>query len=185
MDEKSSPLPPFSEGKDPLLSSCTFREEKSRTPSNLRFSVAGERLPRSFWRALALAVLAGGAMGLDFGSRAGGLAEAPHGRIAETPQDKAGGAEVARLIDELRSLRAKVEQIRHVAETARTAERLKALETAHEASAAQAQLAASTATRLDAIDARLARLERAGVDATQTASIKGHGSRNERKTPAP
>jgi hypothetical protein len=186
MQEKSSLPPPCGGDEETPTSVCGSGEDERRAPSRLRFSVAWLRLFRSFWGALALAILVGGALGLELGVRAGGLAQPPSGRFAETAAPPAAGAaEVARLREDVRSLRAQIELLRHTAEIARTAERLKALETAHETSAAHAQLPSATATRLDSLEARLQRLERVGVDATPTALIQRPGARNGRKTAAP
>ena len=183
MQEKSSLLQSCGGTAETLISSCESGEDRSRALSRLRVSVAGRRFFTSFWAALALAILVGGALGLELGMRAGGLAPPPSGRVAETASPQAAGAaDVARLREDVRSLRAQIEQLRHAAETSRTAERLKALETAHETSAAHAQLPSATATRLDALEARLERLERVGVDTTPTAMIQRPGARNGRKT---
>ncbi|WP_158658543.1 hypothetical protein [Methylocystis bryophila] len=120
----------------------------------------------------------GAALGLEFGLRAGGLAPPTSGRIAEPASlDRVALVELAHLRDDVRSLRAQIEQLRHTAETSRAGERIKALEAAHEASLAQAQLASATATKLGALEARLERLERAGADPTSTSVIGRPGSR--------
>ena len=186
MQEKSSLLSPCGGAEETLISSCGSQEDQSRGLSRLRFSVAGRRPSSAFWSALALAILLGAAVGLEFGLRAGGSAPPTSGRVAETAsQDAAGAAEVARLRNDVRSLRAQIEQLRHAAETSRMAERLKALETAHETSAAHAQLPSATAMRVDALEARLERLERGGVDTTPTALIQRPGARSGRKTASP
>lgn len=129
-----------------------------------------------------MAILAGAALGMEFGLRAGGLAPPTNGRISETVSlDAAGAAEVARLRDDVRTLRAQIEQLRHLVETARTSERIKALEAEHDASVAQSQLAASTAAKLFGLEARLERLERASADATPTSVIPRSGSRKSAK----
>jgi uncharacterized phage infection (PIP) family protein YhgE len=80
------------------------------------------------------------------------------------------------MLDEVRGLRAQIEQLRHGVETARTADRARAQETARDASleAQQQALDQTTATlaaKLSEIDSRLARLERSGADATPVGSI--------------
>ena len=186
MQEKSSLLSPCGRAEETLISAARSGEDKRRRLSRLRFSVAGRRSLGSFWGALALAILVGGVLGLELGTRAGCLAPPKCGRVAETASpDAAGSAEAVRLREEVRGLRAQLEQLRHAVETSRTAERLKALETAHEASAAHAQLASSAGTRLDALEARLERLERAGADTTSTALIQRPGPRSGRRTATP
>ena len=182
MQDNSSLLQSRGATEETLISSCGSGEDKSRALSRLRVSVAGRRFFTSFWAALALAILVGGALGLELGMRAGGLAPPPSGRVAAASPTAVGAADVARLREDVRSLRAQIEQLRHAAETSRTSERLKALEMAHETSAAHAQLPSATATRLDALEARLERLERVGVDTTPTALIQRPGARNGRNT---
>ena len=94
--------------------------------------------------------------------------------------------EMAHMLDEVRGLRAQIEQLRHGVETARTADRSRAQETARDASleAQQQALDQTTATlaaKLAEIDSRLARLERSGADTTPVGSIAkparaGHGA---------
>jgi len=173
MRETSSLPPPCGGAEEPLIPAGGARENKERLLSRLRFSVAGRSPLGSFRGALALAILFGAALGVKLGMRAGDLAPPRSAPIAETAWlDAPGGAEVARLRDDVRSLRAQLEQLRHLAENSRTAERLKALEAAHEGSAAQAQLISSTATKLALLEARLERIERASADATPTALIQ-------------
>jgi hypothetical protein len=178
MQENSSVLPPSGGPEKALLSSCASKVVESRALSRLRFSVAGRRSSRSFWSALALALLAGAALGMEFGLRAGSLAPPARGRISETVSlDAAGAAEVARLRDDVRALRAQIEQLRHLVEISKTSERIKALEAAHDAGVAQSQLAAATAARLGGLEARLERLEHASVDTTPTSLIQRSGSK--------
>jgi len=182
MQENSSVLPPSGGPDAALLSSCASRAVEGRALSRLRLSVAGRRSHRSFWSALALAILAGAALGMEFGLRAGSLAPPTRGRISETVSlDAAGAAEVARLRDDVRALRAQIEQLRHLVETAKTSERIRALEAAHDASLAQSQALASTAAKLGGLEARLERLERASADATPTSLIQRSGSRKSAK----
>jgi len=184
MQEKSSLPPPCGGAEKALISACRFGEDKSRRLSRLRFSVAGRRLFQSFWGALALAILVGGALGLELGMRAGRSAPSRSLRVAETAsRDAAGSAEVAGLREDVRALRAQIEQLRHAGETSRTAERLKALETAHETCPAPAQLPSAAATRLDALEARIERLERVGVDTTPTALIQRPGAEGGARPP--
>ncbi len=182
MQGNSSVLPPAGGSENALLCSSEFKGGRSRALSRLRFSVAGRRSFRSFWGALALAILAGAALGTEFGLRAGALAPPTRGLISETVSlDAAGAAEVARLRDDVRYLRAQIEQLRHLVETSKTSERLKALEAAHDASLAHAQLTASIATKLGALEARLERLEHASVDATPTSLIQRPGPKKSAK----
>jgi hypothetical protein len=189
MQEKSSLAPPCSPcraAEETLSSARGSEEDKNRMHSRPRFSAAGRGLVKSFWGAVALAILIGAALGFELGMRAGGLGPSTRTPIAETAWlEAAGAAEVARLRDDVRSLRAQIEQLRHLAETSRTAERPKAFEMAHEPSAAQAQLAGSTPTKLDLFEARLERLERAGADATPTGLIHRPVPKNQRKAATP
>lgn len=180
MQENSSMLPTPGGPEMALLSSCASREVGSSAPSRLRFSVAGSR--RSFWRALAFVILAGAALGLEFGLRAGGVAPPTGGESAKALSlDESGAAEISRLRDDLRNLRAQIEQLRHLAEISKTTERLKALEAAHDASVMQAQFAGSMTTRLGALEARLERLEHAIADATPTSVIQRPGLKKSAK----
>lgn len=177
MQENPSLLPSLVGAEEAPLASCK-PADKSRALRRLRYSVAARRPSASFWSALAVAILLGAALGLEFGIRAGGLAPLTSGRAAQTESlDRAALVEVARLRDDVRSLRAQIEQLRHAVESSRAAERIKALETAHEASFAREQLASATATKLGALEARLERLERAGADASPTSVIRRPGSK--------
>ena len=80
--------------------------------------------------------------------------------------------EMAHMLDEVRGLRAQIEQLRHGVETARTADRSRAQETARDASLeARQQALDQTTAKLAEIDSRLARLERSGADTTPVGSI--------------
>jgi hypothetical protein len=173
MQEESSLLAPCgAEGTQ--VSASGLRKDESSASPHLRLSVAGRNAFRSFRGALALAILAGCALGFELGLRAGDPGLPAGARKAETAAWLAapGAAEVARLREGVRGLRAQIEQLRHLAEASKTGERLKALETAHEAGAAQAQLLGATVLRLGQIETRLERLERAQADPTPTGSIK-------------
>lgn len=107
--------------------------------------------------------------GLEAGSRVEAAMLAPSGP-ANAQTDPA--PEMARMLDDLRGLRAQIEQLRHGVETARTAERARTQETARDASLeARQQALDQTTAKLAEIDSRLARLERSGVDTTPVGSI--------------
>jgi len=169
MQQKSSPLAPCG-AEGTRLSACGSGGNENPAPPRLRFSVAGRGAFNSFRGALALAILAGCALGFELGVRAGDPGLPAPARSAETAGLNA--ADVARLREDVRGLRAQIEQLRHLAETSRTSERLKALEAAHEAGAAQALLLGATVTKLGQLEARLERLERAQADPTPTGSTK-------------
>ena len=173
MQQKSSPLAPCGAEGTRRCASGSGRDENP-APQLLRFSVAGRRAFHSFRGALALAILAGCALGFELGVRAGDPSLPVSARSGETVAglNSAGADDVTRLREDVRGLRAQIEQLRHLAETSRTSERLKALEAAHEAGAAQAQLLSATVTKLGQLEARLERLERAQADPTPTGSIK-------------
>lgn len=85
---------------------------------------------------------------------------------------EAGGAPLAQLLEETRTLRAQLEQIRHAAENARVSERLHSLEAGLEAArASERGDAAETGARLGALEARLARLELALADRTPVGAL--------------
>jgi TolA-binding protein len=174
MTDEASPLPPQGVGAHPLLESRRGGASEGLLASLSARAWAG--LPNSFWSALALSALLGAALGLRLG---GGLPGAPApedstARLAETLP----GAEVARLVDELRGLRAQIEQMRHNAELQRVAERVKALETARDALAdANGQTAAQLAARLASVEARLAEIEVAGADSATPGTAKRNGMR--------
>jgi hypothetical protein len=180
MSNEDPPLPTYSGGRSALLGSFRGERNPQLRPVKLQVSVQSNRFGPTFWAMLAAAVLGGGALGLRLGAGAGAtpeVAAAPQVEAApQLAQQEALEAEVARLLHEVRGLRAQVEQIRHVSETQRVADRLKVLEAAHDASlAAQSEpkdAAAPVVSKLEEIDARIARLEHPNVDMTATGSIK-------------
>jgi chromosome segregation ATPase len=115
--------------------------------------------------------------GLEAGSRFDAAMLAPgESATAQVAAQSDPTPEMARMLDEVRGLRAQIEQFRHGVETARTADRARAQETARDASLeareqALDQTTASLAAKLSEIDSRLARLERSGADATPVGSI--------------
>ncbi len=150
------------------------------------------KLRRRFFGVLALSVVMGGAGGLILGADTGvksaleagarvdaaTLAQALPWKI-EIASEPSAKLDIARLLDEMRGLRAQIEQMRHNAEISRTAERLRALEAARETSA-EAELAlnralAAQTARLDEIEARLSRVERFGADATPVGAVRKMG----------
>lgn len=116
---------------------------------------------------LALSIVAGIAVGYFVGSHTGvrpaveagarveaaSLAQALPWK-SEIASDAGDKHEIAHLLDELRSLRAQIEQVRHTVEAARAGER-----------------AAETASRLDKFEERIGRVERLGADRTATGAI--------------
>lgn len=116
---------------------------------------------------LALSIIAGVAVGYFVGSHTGvrpaveagarvdaaSLAQALPWK-SEIASDVGDKREIAHLLDELRSLRAQIEQVRHTVEAARAGERV-----------------AETTSRLDKFEERLGRVERLGADRTATGSI--------------
>jgi hypothetical protein len=141
-------------------------------------------LRKQFLVALSISVAAGGLAGLLLGEKTGvkpaieaaRTEDAKLARAASSALEPlAGGSSVASLIDELRSLRAQMEQMRHAAETQRAAERLKTVESAQSANGDALQgvenAIATLAARLGQMDDRLARLERFGSDATPVGAI--------------
>ena len=115
--------------------------------------------------------------GLEAGSRFDAAMLAPgESATAQVAAQSDPTPEMARMLDEVRGLRAQIEQLRHGVETARTADRARAQETARDASLeareqALDQTTATLAAKLSEIDSRLARLERSGADATPVGSI--------------
>jgi hypothetical protein len=173
MQEESSLLAPCG-AEGTRLSACGSGGDENPGPPRLRFSVAGRRAFNSFRGALALAILAGCALGFELGVRAGDPGLPTPARSAEAAAwlNAPSGADVSRLREDVRGLRAQIEQLRHLAETSKTGERLKALEAAHEAGAAQMQVLGATATKLGQLEVRFERLERVQADPTPTGSIK-------------
>jgi hypothetical protein len=212
MAKDDPPLPSFSGTEDSLYGS--FRRERAadrpggfkREHVNIRvggpgflrggvFSSGGLRL--QFVAALALSIAAGSVAGAILGGRTGVkpgleagarvdtalLAQAPPAKTEGVPQTEPV-SDVTRLLDDVRGLRAQIEQLRHAAETARTADHLRAQEAARDVSLEAQQQAldqttAALAAKLNEIDGRLARLERSGVDTTPVGSI-GRPSRAQR-----
>jgi hypothetical protein len=192
------PLPGFSGTEDSLYGS--FRRERGQKLGGFKresvkvgsgggffsggvFSSGGMRLQLGV--ALTLSIAAGsvaGAMlggktgvkqGLEAGSRVEAAMLAPGGSATAAPPAQIDPTpEMARVLDEMRGLRAQIEQLRHGVETARTADRSRAAETARDAGLEARQQALDlTAAKLAEIDSRLARLERSGADPTPVGSI--------------
>jgi hypothetical protein len=141
-------------------------------------------LRKQFWIALSISIAAGGLAGLLLGEKTGvkpaieaaRMEDAKSARAAGSAiEAPAGGQSVASLIEELRGLRAQIEQMRHAAETQKAAERLKTVETAQstgqDALQGLEKAVVAFSTRLEQMDTRLARLERSGVDATPVGTI--------------
>jgi hypothetical protein len=207
------PLPGFSGTEDSLYGS--FRRERARKLGGFKresvkvgtggggffrggvFSSGGMRLQLGV--ALTLSIAAGsvaGAIlggktgvkqGLEAGSRLDAAMLAPNGpATTQSAAQTDPTPEMARMLDEVRGLRAQIEQLRHGVETARNADRSRAQETARDASleAQQQALDQTTATlaaRLAEIDSRLGRLERSSADTTPVGSIaklaRGHAGK--------
>ena len=202
MANDDPPLPGFSGTGDSLYGS--FRRERAQKLGGFKresvkigtggsgffsggvFSSGGMRLQLGVALTLSIAagsvagVILGGKTGvkpgLEAGSRLDAAMLAPNGPpTANAAAQTDPTPEMAHMLDEMRGLRAQIEQLRHGVETARTADRSRAQETAHDASleARQQALDQTTATlpQLAEIDARLARLERSGADTTPVGSI--------------
>jgi hypothetical protein len=203
MANDDPPLPGFSGTEDSLYGS--FRRERAQKLGGFKresvtigtggggffsggvFSSGGMRLQLGVALTLSIAagsvagVILGGKTGVKPGLEAGSRLEtamlAPSGPpTAEVAAQTDSTSEMARTLDEVRGLRAQIEQLRHGVETARTADRSRAQETARDASleAQQQALDQTTATlaaKLAEIDSRLARLERSGADTTPVGSI--------------
>lgn len=145
---------------------------------------------------LSLSVVAGLVLGYALGARTGvrpaleagarvdavSLAQALPWK-AEIASEPAERRQIARLLEEVRVNRARIEALRHATETARIGERVKALETARdaatEAARAQERRSAQLGADLARVGDRLGALERRAVDMTPTATI----SLPERKRP--
>ncbi len=212
MAKDDPPLPDLSATKDRLYGS--FRRARAadrlggikRERVNLAaagpgflsggvFSSGGLRL--QLGAALTLSIAAGSVAGVILGGQTGvkpaleAGARVETALLAQAPPTKTEAAaqpdpasDVTRLLDDVRGLRAQIEQLRHVAETSRTADQLRAQETARDANLETQQKAldqttAALAAKLNEIDGRLARLERSGVDTTPVGSI-GRPSRAQR-----
>ena len=203
MANEDPPLPGFSGTGDSLYGS--FRRERAQKLGGFKresvkigtggsgffsggvFSSGGMRLQLGVALTLSIAagsvagVILGGKTGvkpgLEAGSRFDAAMLAPgESATAQVAAQTNPTPEMARMLDEVRGLRAQIEQLRHGVETARTADRGRAQETARDASleAQQQALDQTTATlaaKLAEIDSRLARLERSGADATPVGSI--------------
>ncbi len=197
MAQKDSSLPSYSGTSDSLYGSLN-RVEAERPGRFKRESVSmkvpgqgfffgggvssAEGMRQTLVVALTLSIAAGGVAGSILGSKTGvkpGLeaaARADAVTLARLSPANAPAAsptapppEVMGLVEEMRGLRAQVEQLKHVAERAR------AREAEHQASLegppALDQATAALTAKLGELDNRLARLEHAGVDMTPTGSI--------------
>jgi hypothetical protein len=203
MANEDPPLPGFSGTGDSLYGS--FRRERAQKLGGFKresvkigtggsgffsggvFSSGGMRLQLGVALTLSIAagsvagVILGGKTGvkpgLEAGSRFDAAMLAPgESATAQVAAQSDPTPEMARMLDEVRGLRAQIEQFRHGVETARTADRARSQETARDASLeareqALDQTTASLAAKLSEIDSRLARLERSGADATPVGSI--------------
>jgi hypothetical protein len=210
MANEDPPLPGFSGTEDSLYGS--FRRERAPKLGGFKresvkvgtggagffrggvFSSGGMRL--QLGAALTLSIAAGSVAGVILGGKTGvkpGLEAGSRLDAAMLAPGQPSNAEVAaqtdptpemaRMLDEVRGLRAQIEQLRHGVETARTTDRSRAQETARDASLeALDQTTGVLAAKLTEIDSRLARLERSGVDPTPVGSIAkparaGHAAR--------
>ncbi len=180
MADNDFPLPPISGGRVDVIKMRSRVIDTSKTQETL------SGLRKQFWAALLISIGAGGAAGLSLGENTGVKEAIQAGakidgikiaRVGGTPDTMTPTEtqSVASLVDELRGLRAQMEQMRHAAESQRVAERLKALETTQSANQDTLQgidnAVGASAARLNDIDGRLTRLERAGADATPVGAI--------------
>ena len=126
---------------------------------------------------LALGYVSGSRTGVRPALEAGGRVDAASLARAlpwknEIAAEAVDRRQVARLLDDLRSLRAQVEQMRHASETSRILDRIHALEVAGRAAPpAPSRSKVDPTARLVKLEERFARLERAGADRTATGSI--------------
>ena len=89
----------------------------------------------------------------------------PKSEVTTDARDK---QEIARLVNEIESLRAQIEQIRHSADNLHASERLRALEAAREQSGEAGKTNTTVMAILDKLETRLAQLEHATLDRTPT-----------------
>ena len=203
MANEDPPLPGFSGTGDSLYGS--FRRERAQKLGGFKresvkigtggsgffsggvFSSGGMRLQLGVALTLSIAagsvagVILGGKTGVKPGLEAGSRLDSAMIAPSEPPTAQAvaqTGAtpEMARMLDEVRGLRAQIEQLRHGVEIARAADHVRAQETTRDASLeareqALDQTTATLAAKLAEIDSRLARLERSGADTTPVGSI--------------
>ena len=80
--------------------------------------------------------------------------------------------QISRLSDEIRSLRAQLEQTRRAADSAHMQERLHALEAARDANLQLTKASAESIAKIDRLETRMGQLERISVDHTATGSTK-------------
>lgn len=109
---------------------------------------------------------------LDAGASADGPALSK--ALAWKPEIAAGAgdrSEIARLLEDVRSMRAQLESLRHGGETLRAAERLRALEASHEASHVNEKAVTTAAARIDKLEARLNLLEPTKIDRTPIGAV--------------
>ena len=90
---------------------------------------------------------------------------------SEVTTDASDKQEIARLVNEIDSLRAQIEQVRHSADNLHASERLRALEAVREQSAEAGKTNTTVIARLDQLETRLAQLERAALDRTPTGAF--------------
>lgn len=162
-------IPPLSDGRTYFGVDMRRRQAASAAP--MAPSSGSRAWPRRLLVALAFSVIAGGAAGWVYGGatgvREGVAAGARLGATLVT--ESASGtaeAETARLLAEVRGLRAQFEQFRHAVETQRTGDQTSAI-----------------AARLQDISARLERLERASGDSAPVGSLKKPASAGDPRRP--
>lgn len=126
--------------------------------------------------ALMIGYLSGSGAGLDrvLGFRVGteqpDLLQAPptKSNVTTDARDK---QEIARLANEINSLRAQIEQVRHSADNLHTSDRLRALEAAREQSGEAGETNSTVMARLDKLETRLAQFENSTFGRTPTSAF--------------
>ncbi|MGA8169437.1 MAG: hypothetical protein WB816_01155 [Methylocystis sp.] len=201
MAKEDPPLPSFSGTEDSLYGafkrerpakSGAFKRENIKIGTDGgffrggMFSSGGMRLQLGV--ALTLSIAAGSLAGAFLGGKSSvksGLEAGSRLDAAMLEPNSASNAgvaqtdptpEMARMLDEVRGLRAQIEQLRHGVEIARAGDHARGQETARDAGLEAQQQAldqttAALGAKLGELDARLARLERVGVDTTPVGSI--------------
>jgi hypothetical protein len=106
-------------------------------------------------------------LGLRVGQEHADLMQAlpPKTTVATGATDK---QEIARLVNEIDSLRAQIERVRDSADNLHASERLRALEAAREQSGKAGETNSAVMARLDKLEARLAQFEHTKFDRTPT-----------------
>jgi hypothetical protein len=147
-------------------SGVDMRRQAAATAESLAPGTASHRWPGRLLGALALSMISGAGAGWICGGATGVREGVAAGARSAVTERGSKGVETARLLEEVRGLRAQIEQFRHAVEAQRAAEQQSAV-----------------VAKLQDISTRLERLERAAIDATPVGSVRRPPSADDPRRP--